>query len=158
MTVERDGVSVVQDARFLLVGTMNPEEGELRPQLLDRFGLTAEVAAPRDPARRVEVVRRRMAFDADPDGWQVHQVPGGTHEGPAVEASAELLLEAASGRVNPVPAVARRQLKVHDVGGLLQLAPIVQKVPGIPGGPILQLAARTMGGAGSVLGRFFGRG
>ncbi|WP_232679284.1 VWA domain-containing protein [Nocardioides sp. R-C-SC26] len=65
-TVERDGVSVSREARFVLVGTMNPEEGELRPQLLDRFGLTVEVAAPRDPALRVEVVRRRMAFDADP--------------------------------------------------------------------------------------------
>ena len=65
-TVERDGVSVVHAARFVLVGTMNPEEGELRPQLLDRFGLTVEVAAPREPALRTEVVRRRLAFDADP--------------------------------------------------------------------------------------------
>ncbi len=65
-TVERDGVSVEHAARFVLVGTMNPEEGELRPQLLDRFGLTVEVAASRDPAIRVEVVRRRLAFDADP--------------------------------------------------------------------------------------------
>jgi len=65
-TVERDGVSVEHAARFVLVGTMNPEEGELRPQLLDRFGLTVEVAAPRDPAARVEVVRRRMAYDAGP--------------------------------------------------------------------------------------------
>ena len=64
--VERDGVSVRHEARFLLVGTMNPEEGELRPQLLDRFGLTVEAAAPRDPASRAEVVRRRIAFDADP--------------------------------------------------------------------------------------------
>ncbi len=68
-TVERDGVSVEHAARFVLVGTMNPEEGELRPQLLDRFGLTVEVAAPSDPALRVEVVRRRMAFDADPDAF-----------------------------------------------------------------------------------------
>jgi uncharacterized protein (TIGR03083 family) len=98
------------------------------------------------------------SFAADPAGWVVRPVPGGTHEGPAVEASAELLLEAAAGRINPVPAVARRQLKVHDVGGLLALAPIVQKVPGIPGGPILQLAARTMGGAGGVLGRLFRKG
>ena len=65
-TVERDGVSVAHAARFVLVGTMNPEEGELRPQLLDRFGLTVEVAAPRDPALRSEVVRRRLAYDADP--------------------------------------------------------------------------------------------
>jgi magnesium chelatase subunit D len=68
-TVERDGVSVEHAARFVLVGTMNPEEGELRPQLLDRFGLTVEVAAPREPALRVEVVRRRMAFDADPEAF-----------------------------------------------------------------------------------------
>jgi len=68
-TVERDGVSVVHAARFVLVGTMNPEEGELRPQLLDRFGLTVEVAAPRDASLRMEVVRRRMAYDADPDAF-----------------------------------------------------------------------------------------
>ncbi|WP_460447486.1 ATP-binding protein, partial [Angustibacter aerolatus] len=65
-TVEREGVSASHAARFVLVGTMNPEEGELRPQLLDRFGLTVEVAASRDPAVRVEVVRRRLAFEADP--------------------------------------------------------------------------------------------
>jgi magnesium chelatase subunit D len=65
-TVERDGVSVVHAARLILIGTMNPEEGELRPQLLDRFGLTVEIAAPRDPELRAEVVRRRMAFDRDP--------------------------------------------------------------------------------------------
>ncbi|WP_137990150.1 putative cobaltochelatase [Streptomyces vilmorinianum] len=64
--VEREGVSVRHAARFLLVGTMNPEEGELRPQLLDRFGLTVEVAASREPEQRVEVVRRRLAFDDDP--------------------------------------------------------------------------------------------
>jgi magnesium chelatase subunit D len=65
-TVERDGVSIAHAARLVLVGTMNPEEGELRPQLLDRFGLTVEVAAPREPGLRSEVVRRRLAFDADP--------------------------------------------------------------------------------------------
>lgn len=68
-TVERDGVSVEHAARFVLVGTMNPEEGELRPQLLDRFGLTVEIKAPRDPQVRAEIVRRRMAFDADPDAF-----------------------------------------------------------------------------------------
>ena len=65
-TVERDGVSVAHAARLILIGTMNPEEGELRPQLLDRFGLTVEITAPRDPELRAEVVRRRMAFDTDP--------------------------------------------------------------------------------------------
>ncbi|WP_246849956.1 VWA domain-containing protein [Nocardioides xinjiangensis] len=68
-TVERDGVSVAHAARFVLVGTMNPEEGELRPQLLDRFGLTVEIAAPRDPRLRAEVVRRRLAFDAEPEAF-----------------------------------------------------------------------------------------
>ena len=68
-TVERDGVSLEHPARFVLIGTMNPEEGELRPQFLDRFGLTVEVAAPRDPDLRAEVVRRRMAYDADPAGF-----------------------------------------------------------------------------------------
>jgi magnesium chelatase subunit D len=67
--VERDGMSASHDARFLLVGTMNPEEGELRPQLLDRFGLSVEVAGSADPAVRVEIVRRRLAFDADPIGF-----------------------------------------------------------------------------------------
>ncbi|MFB7918350.1 putative cobaltochelatase [Streptomyces sp. NPDC056061] len=67
--VEREGVSVRHAARFLLVGTMNPEEGELRPQLLDRFGLTVEVAASRETDQRVEVVRRRLAYDADPEGF-----------------------------------------------------------------------------------------
>ncbi|MER6830231.1 VWA domain-containing protein [Streptosporangium sp. NPDC000563] len=64
--VEREGVSVRHAARFLLVGTMNPEEGELRPQLLDRFGLTVEVRASREASQRAEVVRRRLAFEADP--------------------------------------------------------------------------------------------
>lgn len=68
-TVERDGISVTHAARMVLVGTMNPEEGELRPQLLDRFGLTVEVAAPREPGLRAEVVRRRLAHDADPEGF-----------------------------------------------------------------------------------------
>ncbi|GAA4829409.1 putative cobaltochelatase [Saccharopolyspora rosea] len=67
--VEREGVSVSHAASFLLVGTMNPEEGELRPQLLDRFGLTVQVAASRDVATRTEVVRRRLAFEADPVGF-----------------------------------------------------------------------------------------
>ncbi|MHA5053109.1 putative cobaltochelatase [Streptomyces sp. SD15] len=67
--VEREGVSVRHASKFLLVGTMNPEEGELRPQLLDRFGLTVEVSASREPEQRVEVVRRRLAYDDDPAGF-----------------------------------------------------------------------------------------
>jgi magnesium chelatase subunit D len=67
--VEREGVSVRHAARFLLVGTMNPEEGELRPQLLDRFGLTVEVRASREVDERAEVVRRRLAYDAAPEAF-----------------------------------------------------------------------------------------
>ena len=67
--VERDGVSVKHAARFQLVGTMNPEEGEPRPQLVDRFGLVVTVAAPRDAVLRAEVVRRRLAYELDPDGF-----------------------------------------------------------------------------------------
>lgn len=66
VVVERDGISHSQTSRFVLVGTMNPEEGELRPQLLDRFGLAVDVAAPRQPEHRAEIVARRLAFDADP--------------------------------------------------------------------------------------------
>jgi len=65
--VEREGISFAHPARFILVGTMNPEEGELRPQFLDRFGITAEVLTLRDPALRYEVVRRRLAFERDPE-------------------------------------------------------------------------------------------
>ncbi|HSZ15379.1 MAG TPA: VWA domain-containing protein [Solirubrobacteraceae bacterium] len=64
--VEREAVSVEHDARFILVGTMNVEEGELRPQLLDRFGLGVEVRAPREAGERAEIVRRRLAFERDP--------------------------------------------------------------------------------------------
>lgn len=68
--IERDGISASHPARFVLVGTMNPEEGELRPQLLDRFGLMAAVDAQLEPALRAEVVRRRIAFDEDPEGFR----------------------------------------------------------------------------------------
>ena len=95
------------------------------------------------------------AFAADGAGWTVRRVVAGPVSGTAVEAPAELLLEAASGRVNPVAALARRRLRVHELGGLLRLAPIVQAAPGIPGGPILQLAARSPGGAGGLVGRLF---
>ena len=67
--IERDGISHSHDARFVLIGTMNPEEGELRPQLLDRFGLTVDVHASRDVDVRVQVIRQRMAYEADPDAF-----------------------------------------------------------------------------------------
>jgi magnesium chelatase subunit D len=75
--IEREGLSVRHPARFTLIGTMNLEEGDLRPQLLDRFGLMVDVTAPRDKAVRAEVVRRRFAFEADPDAfarsWEAQQ-------------------------------------------------------------------------------------
>jgi magnesium chelatase subunit D len=67
--VERDGISHTHEARFVLIGTMNPEEGELRPQLLDRFGLTVDVHSSRDVDVRVQVIRQRMAYEADPDAF-----------------------------------------------------------------------------------------
>jgi magnesium chelatase subunit I len=68
--VEREGLSVRHPARFVLVGSGNPEEGELRPQLLDRFGLSVEVKTPQDLALRVQVVRRRDAFERNPSGFR----------------------------------------------------------------------------------------
>jgi magnesium chelatase subunit D len=64
--IQRDGISLAHPARFVLVGTMNPEEGQLRPQLLDRFGLMVDVAASDEPETRARVIRRRLAFDEDP--------------------------------------------------------------------------------------------
>ena len=70
--VEREGLSIRHPARFVLVGTGNPEEGELRPQLLDRFGLSVEVRTPDDLASRIEVVRRRDAFESDHAAFAAH--------------------------------------------------------------------------------------
>lgn len=69
-TVEREGISFSHPANFILVGTMNPEEGELRPQLLDRFGLCVTIQGIQDPTVRLEIVKRKMAFDADPRGFR----------------------------------------------------------------------------------------
>ncbi|MFN7321581.1 MAG: magnesium chelatase ATPase subunit I [Methylobacterium sp.] len=67
--VEREGLSIRHPARFVLIGSGNPEEGELRPQLLDRFGLSLDVVTPTDLETRIEVIRRRDAFDRDPQGF-----------------------------------------------------------------------------------------
>ncbi len=90
-TVEREGVSVSHAARFVLIGTMNPEEGELRPQLLDRFGLTVEVASSRDPEQRVEVIRRRLAYEADPDGFAGQYAAADAELAAEIEAAQRLL-------------------------------------------------------------------
>jgi Mg-chelatase subunit ChlI len=68
-SIEREGISFSHPARFILVGTMNPEEGDLRPQLLDRFGLVADVAGERSVESRTEVVKRRLAYENDPEAF-----------------------------------------------------------------------------------------
>jgi len=68
-TVEREGISIRHPARFVLVGSGNPEEGELRPQLLDRFGMHAEIRTVKEPELRVKIVEERTAFDRDPQGY-----------------------------------------------------------------------------------------
>ena len=70
--IEREGLSIRHSAKFVLVGSGNPEEGELRPQLLDRFGLSVEVTSPTDIDQRIEVIRRRDAYDRDYDGFMSH--------------------------------------------------------------------------------------
>lgn len=67
--IEREGISYTHPSKFILVGTMNPEEGELRPQLLDRFGLMVDVEAERDESRRMEIIERRMEFERDPESF-----------------------------------------------------------------------------------------
>jgi len=138
-------------------GAAPPPAAVLHSGLAALADVTGALAASCDLSGGAALVTPEggWAFAADSRGWTVREVAAGDTSGTAVEATADLLLKAASGRVNPVPAVMRRRLKVHELGGLLKLAPIVQVAPGIPGGPILQLAARTLGGAGGVLGRLF---
>lgn len=68
--VEREGISFSHPARFMLIGTMNPEEGDLRPQLLDRFGLSVEIRGIRDARERVAIIERHLAFENDPEGFR----------------------------------------------------------------------------------------
>jgi magnesium chelatase subunit I len=65
--VERDGLSIKHPAKFVLIGSGNPEEGELRPQLLDRYGMSVEVRTPKDVSQRIEIIKRREAFERNPD-------------------------------------------------------------------------------------------
>jgi magnesium chelatase subunit I len=92
--VEREGISVRHPARFVLIGSGNPEEGELRPQLLDRFGLSVEVRTPGDLATRVEVVRRRDAYEREPEAFQVRWA--------AADAAVREQIVAARGRIGDV--------------------------------------------------------
>lgn len=84
-TVEREGISIRHPAQFVLVGSGNPEEGELRPQLLDRFGMHAEIRTVRNPELRVEIVEQRSAFDQDPAGYLAQ------HEAKQAELQARLV-------------------------------------------------------------------
>ena len=67
--VEREGISFEHPARFILIGTMNPEEGDLRPQLLDRFALSVDIVGITDPQERVEIMKRTIGFETDPEGF-----------------------------------------------------------------------------------------
>ena len=89
--VEREGLSLTHPSRFLLVGTMNPEEGELRPQLLDRFGLTVDVTDLSEPADRAEAVRRRLAYEADPDAFVTAWHSADAEEAERIQRAQELL-------------------------------------------------------------------
>ena len=89
--VEREGLAFRHPARFVLVGTMNPEEGDLRPQLLDRFGLAVEADPMTDPRLRAEVVRRRLAFEADPPGFLALWADSDRAEGAKIAAARDLL-------------------------------------------------------------------
>jgi magnesium chelatase subunit D len=91
--VEREGISFQHPARFILVGTMNPEEGELRPQLLDRFALCVEIKGLPDPAQRVAVLERRIQFDGDPDGFRAEWEPYEQKLGCEILAARETLSE-----------------------------------------------------------------
>lgn len=105
-TIEREGVSFTHPARFTLVGTMNPEEGELRPQLLDRFGLCVHIEGIGDPESRVAVMERRAAFEEDPEGfsaqWKefsrslVERIERAVARYPRVAVARELFFEIAS--------------------------------------------------------------
>lgn len=127
--VEREAVSVVHDARFILVGTMNIEEGELRPQLLDRFGLGVEVRAPREAGVRAEIVRRRLAFERDPAGFV------GRHERHERELAARIA--AARERLETVRLPERELLRI--AGACAELG-----VDGVRGDIVTARAARAL--------------
>lgn len=90
-TVEREGISYTHASKFVLVGTMNPEEGDLRPQLLDRFALSVEVRGEKDAALRAEVIKRRLEFEADPQGFVKKYEDGEKETAKKIQAARKLL-------------------------------------------------------------------
>ncbi len=144
------------------VGAPPPPAGVLQAGLAALADVTGALAASSGITGGASLVTPdggwAFAAAADRGGWTVRRLGGGERPpGAVVEAAADVLLEAASGRTNPAAALVRRRLRVRDLAGLMALAPIVESAPGIPGGPILALAARTVGGAGDLLGRLRGR-
>jgi magnesium chelatase subunit I len=128
-TVEREGVSVRHPARFVLIGSGNPEEGELRPQLLDRFGMSVEVRTVRDAEQRVQVVDQRSRFDADPQTFLTE-----------MEAQQQQLQEqvvAAQQRLAQVQLDPELRLRISEVCGQLE-------VDGLRGDIVTNRAARAL--------------
>src|SRR5512138_3367062 len=91
--VEREGISFSHPARFILVGTMNPEEGELRPQLLDRFALSVDIVGIRDARERVMIMERNLAFESDPDAFRKQWMPKEDEISKQIERARELVGE-----------------------------------------------------------------
>ena len=130
--VERDGISHAHAARFVLVGTMNPEEGELRPQLLDRFGLSVHLSNIVEPAQRQAVVRARLAFDADSVDFRARHA----------DAQADLQQRLASARIRLADAAA---LPVDDaVHALVGTLCIAAQVDGLRADLVMLRAARAL--------------
>ena len=128
-TVEREGVSVRHPARFVLIGSGNPEEGELRPQLLDRFGMSVEVRTVRDPEQRVQVVDQRGQFDTDPVSF-LTQFQG-------QQQGLQEKVVAAQERLGSVQMDPDLRLKISEVCGQLE-------VDGLRGGIVTSRAARAL--------------
>jgi magnesium chelatase subunit I len=128
-TVEREGISVRHPARFVLIGSGNPEEGELRPQLLDRFGMSVEVRTVRDPQLRVQVVDQRTAFDSDPDAFSISVTAG-------QEALQARVVEAQQ-RLEQVAIDDELRLSISSVCGELD-------VDGLRGDIVMNRAARAL--------------
>ncbi|EDX87156.1 magnesium chelatase ATPase subunit I [Synechococcus sp. PCC 7335] len=106
-TVEREGISIRHPAQFVLIGSGNPEEGELRPQLLDRFGMHAEIRTVREPTLRVRIVEQRTEFDQDPEGFAA--------QCQAEQAALQEKIVAAQNRLKDVTLDHEYQLKISQV-------------------------------------------
>ena len=128
-TVEREGVSVRHPARFVLIGSGNPEEGELRPQLLDRFGMSVEVRTVRDPEQRVQVVDQRGQFDSDPVSFLTQ------FQGQQKDLQEKVV--AAQERLGSVQMDPDLRLKISEVCGQLE-------VDGLRGDIVTNRAARAL--------------